>query len=351
MKHLSVGIVKSDFHGHHSTSWTSEWLDACHALTIPCELVDWRTVSAFARLSQHPVVLWHFSHYSSEEMKFARSILAALKAAGCTVFPDAEDSWHFDDKVAQAYLFRGLGVPTPKNYALHGMAAVESWIAEIGTFPVVAKLRSGSGASNVTLLQTVRELRKYSRRMFGHGLSSAPSLAFKAKSNLSSSHSYLDVIRRLRRAPEFLFSLRSARNRERERGYVYLQEFIPHVDHDLKVVVVGDQLSFIGRRVRKGDFRASGGGDLFYDRDLITPAIVETAFVAAELLGSDCTGFDMFCDPATSRPLILEVSYGFSHTALLSAGGHFDRQGIWHETPLNAPRAILLRMIQKAKAQ
>src|SRR5690606_37853021 len=94
VKPVSVAVVRSDFHDKHSTSWGNEWLLACSEGHIPHELVSWRASDAFERLIAHDVVLWHFSHYSADEMKFARPILAALSAAGCTVFPNKSDSDH-----------------------------------------------------------------------------------------------------------------------------------------------------------------------------------------------------------------------------------------------------------------
>lgn len=349
LKRPTVGIVKSDFHERHSTSWGYEWLRACRDLGIDHELVDWRSIDAIERLARHDIVLWHFSHYSADEMRFARPVLAALKAQKCAIFPDGGDSDHFDDKVAQAYLLKSLNLPTPSNYPLHSVGAVEDWIDGVGIFPVVAKLRTGSGSSNVVLLKSAEQLRRYSHRMFQKGFPSRPGAVFKIASNMRSVKSLNDVVSRAKRGPEFLFSWLSANRLPRESGYVYLQEFVPSVDHDLKIVVIGEQLSYIGRAVRTGDFRASGGGGLFYDRSLITRTLVETAFQAAAALKSDCTGLDMVIDPRDGRPLILEVSYGFSHTALIAAGEHCDRSGDWHPTPLNAPRAVLDRLLGKIR--
>jgi glutathione synthase/RimK-type ligase-like ATP-grasp enzyme len=351
MKKLSVAIVKSDFHGKHSTSWSNVWLDYCVEAGITHKLVDWRALNAFDEMARHDIVMWHYSNYSQDEMLFARNILLALKAAGCRVFPDTGDADHFDDKVAQAYLLRGLGIGTPCNYPLHSPVAVEQWNDEVGKFPVVAKLRTGSGASNVQLIHNVNELRNYSKRMFGKGVDGKPSTVFKIKSNVASARSVSELVARLRRAPEFFFSRRRASGRPRERGYVYLQEFVPGVDYDLKVVVVGDQLSYVARAVRKGDFRASGGGALFYDHALVDQVMIDAAFHAADALRSDCTGFDMIKDPRTGRPVILEVSYGFSHTAQLGANGHFDRRGSWHDTPLNPPRLLLHRLVNEVVKQ
>ena len=348
MSRATVAVVKSDFHSGHSTSWGHEWLAACSEQEIEHELVDWRAHNAFDRLINHKVILWHFSHYSAEEMKFARPILAALCSAGCVVFPGRSDSDHFDDKIAQAYLMRGLGIPSPSNYPLHSSEAVDHWIRSVAVFPVVAKLRGGSGSSNVALIQSAEELRVYAGRMFGAGQESYPSAVYKIKSTLASARTLTDFLKRVKRAPEFLFSLRSARKLEKERGYVYLQEFVAGLSHDLKIVVVGDKLSYICRAVRDGDFRASGGGGLFFDRSLVTKDIIDVAFAAADQIGSECTGFDMITDPRTAQPVILEMSYGFSHTALMQAGGHFDRSHVWHPDPLNAPRAVLERMLAKA---
>lgn len=347
MSLLSVAIVKSDFHEAHSTSWSHVWLNVCVERGVAHELLDWRVRGAFERMMKHDIVLWHFSHYSADEMRFARPMLAALKAAGCTVFPDNGDADHFDDKVAQAYLMMGLGIATPKNYMLHRLAAVEDWIQKIGTFPVVAKLRGGSGSSNVTLIRSSSSLRRYSARMFGRGFRNRPNALFKMRSNLVSARSMSDIVKRAKRAPEFIFSWRNASRLGYERGYVYLQEFIPDVNHDLKIVVIGDQLSYIGRSVRAGDFRASGGGSLFYDRRMVTKDVIDLAFAAADQLKTDCTGFDIVIDPRTNRPVILEVSYGFSHTALLQAQGFFDRSGTWHDIPLNAPEVLLLRLLAR----
>jgi glutathione synthase/RimK-type ligase-like ATP-grasp enzyme len=349
MNELSVAIVKSDFHGAHSTSWSHPWLDFCAMQGIAHDLIDWRARGAFDLMMRHDIVLWHFSHYSADEMKFARPMLAALKAAGRMVFPDSADAEHFDDKVAQAYLMKGLGIATPMNYMLHSRGAVEDWIREVGTFPVVAKLRGGSGSSNVKLIRSSGSLRRYSGRMFGRGFRNRPNALFKVRSNLASARSVTDIVKRIRRAPEFIFSWKSAGRLGYENGYVYLQEFIPGVDHDLKIVVVGDRLSYIGRSVRAGDFRASGGGSLFYDRSMMTKDVIDLAFAAADRMKSDCTGFDVVVDPRSNRPVILEVSYGFSHTALLQAQGYFDRSGRWHDSPLNAPAALLSRILAKAR--
>ncbi len=343
----TIAIVKSDFHDNHSSAWGQVWIDYCEEKGLKYELIDWREIQSFEKLACHDIVMWHFSHYSSEEMLFAPSILSALKQRGCRVFPDSNDSFHFDDKVSQAYLLQALEIDTPKNYPIHSLSAVDEWIDVVGTFPVVAKLRTGSGSNNVSLLSNKDELKKYALQMFNHGISSGPSIFFKLKSNLKSTKSIQEFRRRFERIPEFLFSRRKAKRLPKERGYVYLQEFIDGVDHDLKIAIVGNRLSFVARGTRPGEFRASGAGTLFYDRSLLDKAMIDAAFLAYDALGSDCTGLDMIKDPRTDKPVILEVSYGFSHQAQVGAGGYYDRNHVWHEKPFNPPRELLKKLVQE----
>jgi hypothetical protein len=263
MSEICVAIVKSDFHEKHSTSWSSVWIEYCKVNRINYSIIDWRHFDSFRELARNDIVLWHYSHYSFDEMLFAKSILIGLKASGCIVYPDVGDIHHFDDKVAQSYLFEGLSLSSPKNYRLHSKDAVQQWIQNVGTFPIVAKLRTGSGASNVILLNDSRQLLKYSKLIFEKGINSSPNVFFKIKSNIKSTTSFQVFLKRLKRVPEFFFSRKKSRNLNLEKGYVYLQEFIPNVNYDLKIVVVRDRLSYVGRSVRAGDFRASGGGLYF----------------------------------------------------------------------------------------
>ncbi|WNK20151.1 hypothetical protein P1P91_00170 [Halomonas piscis] len=131
---------------------------------------------------------------------------------------------------------------------------------------------------------------------------------------------------------------------------------IPHpttksLDYDIRVVVIGDKLGYWSRGIRKDDFRASGSGSVSYDKNLVSPALINTAFEAASALDTDCMGFDIIYDPKTHDPLIIEMSYGFPHATLLESGGYYDKEGTWHNSPLNAPVAILKRLLNKAEKQ
>lgn len=324
----------------HSTNWSLAWEEYCKENSLSYSIVNPFKVGVISELMNYDVILWHYSNYSFKDMLMAKNILFTLEDHGKKVFPSFKDAWHFDDKLAETYLLESINAPIPKSYYYYDSKSLEADINNL-SFPIIAKLRNGSGSHNVKMLKSKQELYSYSKKMFTSGISSAPSLLYKASSNIKSSKSIKTFINRAKRIPEFLRSLSNAKKFNIERGYVYLQEFIPNDGYDLKVVVVGNKLSFIGRNIREGEFRASGGGDLFYDRNRITKDVIDSAFKTSDALGFQCMGYDYVVNTQTQKGIIIEISYGFSHQALLSAGGYFDRNGEWHNEPLNVPEDVL----------
>ena len=57
-------------------------------------------------------------------------------------------------------------------------------------------------------------------------------------------------------------------------------------------------------------------------------------------------GYDYVIDNKNGEAKIIEISYGFSHIALLQSGGYFDRNGKWFDEPLNAPEEILKNLLK-----
>ena len=332
----------------HSTSWNNPWEEYLKENNISYDKVDLLGVDAIDTLKSYNILLWHFGNYVYQDMLEARSILYSAKMLGLKVFPDFNDAWHFDDKVAEMYALQAVGAPIPKSQIYYDLKNLKTAIADnkMG-FPIVAKLRTGSGSHNVKLIRNKYQLMCYAKRMLGRGYNPAPSLFYKTSSNIRSSHNKATFMSKLKRVPEFLRTLKGARQFPNEKGYVYLQEFIPSDGYDMKVVVVGDKLSGLYRPIRSHDFRASGGGEVLYNKEYFTENIIHSAFAAADALALKCVGFDYVVDKRTGEGKIVEMSYGFSHTAVMGMNGWFDRDCNWHNGALNAPKEILKNLLEK----
>ena len=343
---MKVAIHRKINEKLHSGSWTTDWEQFVLDNNIEYEFVDCFQSDIMEQLRNFDCLLWHFDQYNFTDMLAARSILYSAKSMGLSVFPDFNETWHFDDKVAEMYALQAINAPIPKSFVFYDLSSFDNWLKSKPTLPIVGKLRTGSGSHNVNLLKSEYQLKKYAKRMLSKGYNPAPNLVYKTSSNIRSSHDWEAFKKKFKRIPEFLRVLSGAKKFSKEHGYVYLQEFIPNEGYDMKVVVVGDKLSGFVRPVRSNDFRASGGGECFFDKKYFTEPIIKSAFQAADVLNTQCIGFDYVVDKNTGEGLIVEMSYGFSNPYVMSSNGYFDRNCNWHDEPLNAPVELLKNMMK-----
>lgn len=342
---MKIAIHQNHAIFNHSTMWDNEWIRYCKENSIDFEVVNCFENDILEKLQKFDILLWHFSNYSLQEMMYARTIINCASNLGLNVFPDFKTAWHFDDKVAETYLLKTINAPMPNSYMFYTYESAKDFLLSEPTFPIIAKLRSGSGSNNVTKLNNSKEGIMYAKKMFRKGIKASPSILFKTKSNLRSSKDWNAIKSRMRRIPDFMESIKKTRVFPREQGYVYFQDFIPNNGFDLKVVVVGEKLSFLSRNIRKGDFRASGGGSIEYSKELITQEVRRISFEISKKLGFQCMGYDFVIDNNTMEPKIIEISYGFSHKAQMDLGGYWDKDDNWHDEPLNAPVEIIKNLI------
>jgi hypothetical protein len=117
-----------------------------------------------------------------------------------------------------------------------------------------------------------------------------------------------------------------------ERDYVLFQRFVPENTHDIRVTIIGHRAFTFRRRVRPGDFRASGSGMIeYYAPGECDRVAVEAAFRVSERFGFQAMAYDFVVDRRTDARLILEMSYGYLPSAVFRCGGYFDRELSWHE--------------------
>lgn len=342
---MKIAIHQNKKIFNHSITWDNEWIKYCEVNNISFEIVDCFRSDIITKLCEFDCLVWEFQNYVLNDMLFARSILNVAKNMGLKIFPDFNTSWHYDDKIAEMYLLQSINAPIPKSWIFNTKNDCFQWIYKYAEFPVIAKLRCGAGSHNVKMIKSKTEARSYAKKMFNRGFVPSPSIVFKTISNLKSAKDWQTIVARMKRIPEFIQTLTRAKRFGREKDYCNFQEFVPNNGFDLKIVVIGNKLSFIARNIRKGDFRASGGGSIFYDKSLVPENVIRSAFETSDRLGFQCMGYDYVVDRNSNEGKIIEISYAFSHMALLGAGGYWSRDLVWHEEALNAPNEILFNLL------
>jgi len=318
---------------HNSfTGFTARWIDYCKVNSIPYKIVNCYKNDIISQLTDCSALLWQFYQGSYRDFIMARSVMNSVEHIGIKTFPDFNTAWHFDDKVAQKYLLEAIGAPFVPTWVFFDRDEAISWINTV-SFPKVLKLRGGAGSQNVVLVETRQKAKKFIQKAFGKGFSSYdPARSFKERMRRyrlgkSDLRDLLEGLVRFFILPEY------ARVRGRERGYIYFQEYIAGNDSDIRVVVIDNKAFAIKRMVRKNDFRASGSGNILYDKSLINDEIIRLSFNLARKLRSQCVAFDYVNDDG--RPMVVEISYGFSPEGYDRCPGYWDGQLIWHEGPFN----------------
>jgi len=310
------------------------WEKALKSSGLPYSHIDCYKFDIVNEMDKYSGILWHYGNYVNADLMEAQNILDIASSKGLAVFPNHYTAWHFDDKIAESYLLDSVGAPIPRYWVFYELEKVLDWLKNEAEYPLVAKLRRGSGSNNVKLLKDYNSAAKYAKHMLTKGYSPSQSLLYKSYSKVQSTRDLATLKKRIKRLPDFLTARRFGRGMPVEKGYCYFQEYIKNDGYDLKVVVVGDKCSYFARNVRKGSFKASGGGDFFYDKTRIPESIVQSAFDVAKKIDAQCIGFDYVVDSINGTGRIIEMCFGFDFEAISECGGYWDKELRWHDEPL-----------------
>lgn len=302
------------------------WIEYCRRNEIPHRVVNCYDNDIVKQVRDCGALLWHHSHSDPRDILVARQILFALEHAGLRVFPDFRTAWHFDDKVAQKYLFEALDIPRLRSFVFVGKSQALEWAATTD-YPKVFKLRHGASSSCVRMVRNERQARRLIRQAFGRGLR-----VYSPWDNLKE-RLYRwrlgadEAIELAKGVGRFFYPPRFSKVLGRQSGYVLFQDFAPDNDSDLRIVVVGDKAFGARRWVRPGDFRASGSQRISYEREHLDVEGVKAAFDMARKLGSSCLACD-FVAKADGSLAVVEISYGFMWKG--KGTGYFDTDLNWH---------------------
>lgn len=313
-------------------SFSDRWVDYCNEHHIPWKAVNCYSNDIIQQLYDCQALMWHFHQNDIKAALFAKSLILSIEAAGKKVFPDSNTAWHFDDKLAQKYLLEAIGAPLVPTWVFYNKVEALNWAGSI-EYPIVYKLRCGASSQNVKLIRTYKQARKIISVAFGRG-----HLVYDAKESLrerfrkyrmgkTNAKNVLKGLVRIVYPPEY------ARVHSREKGYVYFQKFVPYNDYDIRVIVIGNKAFAIKRMVREGDFRASGSGNILYDKSLFNEETIELSFRLAEKLKTQCVAFDYIFE--NGKPMVTEISYGFSPEGYDPCPGYWDKGLNWYEGKFN----------------
>lgn len=324
MKPIAIHNSNAEFH--------NRWISYCQEKQIPYTIVNCLDNDIVQGLLRCGALMWHHFHNSPQDIIAAKRLLFALEQAGISVFPDFNTSWHFDDKIGQKYLLESINAPIVPTYVFYNKKEALAWV-ETTIFPKVWKLSRGAGSQHVKLVQTRKEAVSIVRRAFTKGFStynSASNLSERWRKYKIGQTSFKDVVKGVIR---IIYKPAFTRNGNREKGYVYFQDFVANNDSDIRIIVIGRRAFGIKRYVRMNDFRASGSGKFSHKREDVDERCIQISFQISKKLQTQCLAFDYIFH--NGIPLIVELSYGFSPHGYEDCPGYWDDKLNFHEEKFN----------------
>ncbi len=334
---IAIHNSKAGFH--------PRWAEYCQKNSIPYKIVDCYANDLIEQLEGCDGLMWHYSQGKSEDILIAKEILFALEHTGFKVFPDFKTAWHFDDKVAQKYLLERIDAPMIPSFVFFEKRKALQWIDQT-TFPKVFKLRGGAGSANVKLVRDKVAAKKLVGQAFGRGFKQYDSLynlkdrLYKFRQGKTDFFDLLKGIVRIGMEPEF------SKTKGWERGYIYFQDFMPNNDCDIRIIIVDNKAFALKRMVRKGDFRASGSGEFYFDKELFDERCIKIAFKMNKKIQSQSLVLDFIFDEK-NQPLLVELSYGFTKEPYYECPGYWDSKLVWHEGKFNSQAWMVDALIKE----
>lgn len=309
---MKIAIAKTELDNQ-----TSCWTTYCKDHSVDYIIVDPYDTDVVSKVKDCEIFMWHHSQTNYKDLLFANQLLFAMQQAGKIVYPDFNSNWHFDDKVGQKYLLEAMDAPLVKSYVFYDKAEALSWAKET-TYPKVFKLRCGAASTNVKLVHSFEECKKYINKAFGKGyppFDASSGYKLRKKSVLS----YLY---------NTFFPPQNYKYIKDEKGYVYFQDFMAGNTYDTRVIVIDGKYACAEKRFnRKGDFRASGSGSFSYED--IDANVVKVAFEVAKTLRMQSVAFDFVYDE-NKNPKIVEICFGFGVKGIKHSPGYFTDDLEWH---------------------
>lgn len=217
--------------------------------------LEYHQAARIAHTIRNSIVFYSFSQIGNIR-SYLKDLIQILSLNGNLILPSSELLLCHENKGYQELYKQRLGITDPRGLYLSSLEALEQYQLN---YPLVLKTVEGSNANGVHLVQSEAELRKRVSQMEGR-LSLLDRIDLfrrkylRAKRSIPGWENYRPDTDRIQYERHISPNLRFV-----------LQEFIPGLDCDYRVIVLWDKFYVSRRLTRKGDWRASGTKLFTYD--------------------------------------------------------------------------------------
>lgn len=317
---------------NYSNSYSKKWIEYIdRAEGYKAFPVNMKSVDIMEIIKDCCGVMWHYRHTPIDKQVAPQILSTIEECLHIPVWPNRKTRWHFDEKVAQHYLFSVSNVPHIKSWVFWEKEEAERFINSTDDYPLVFKLSVGAGSANVIKIDGKVDAKIYVDRMFDKGIFPYTENEYRLNS-MEGAPNFPEFSKRMKYGFKYIhrgICVPLPWYYQIQKDYVYFQKFIPNNGNDIRITVIGNRAFGFIRYNRPNDFRASGSGKLVTDPSNIPLEAVKIAHDMSERNGFQSMAYDFLMD--NQQPLLNEMSYCYVNHAVHECPGYWDRNLEWHE--------------------
>ena len=204
------------------------------------EVEEMKISSFISNLKKNEDINGVYFYYTSSQYQnyksFIRDILIQITLRGGVLLPEYRHFSAHENKNFQELEKKRLGIPSPYGIPIGTYEEGVEILNKI-SYPVVIKKSTGFASRNVRIASNLPKAKKILLKMLDNNF----------KFDIDSLY-------------YFYRRVKSKAHYPKRFGKVVIQEYIPDLTYDWKILVLGNTCFYLKRYVRKNDFRASGSG-------------------------------------------------------------------------------------------
>lgn len=285
------------------------------------EIIDFSIIANnYSQIPQN-AILFYTASYSENYQQYIKDVILDLSISrpDVVLLPNLDQLFSFENKGYQELVKRRLNIENVKGKYYGDLDAYVKDDQKTTT-PFVFKTPKGAMSSGVKLIKSTEQLlaldNQYKKMSFVEKLKYIK--RERAKTNTSNS----DV---LNMKPNSKYSSVNFKEFFSKRNPFIVQNFVPNLECDYKVLVFGAKYYVLKREIRENDFRASGSGKFKW----VTPPteILDYAYEIQCQLHTPIISLDLGIDSSKTVHLFEFQGIGFGPLTLIKSTSYFTKTG------------------------
>jgi len=218
---------------------------------------------------RYDVIIWH-PQSTPDFLAEAKSKIYFLeRCLKKKCFPSFDELWSYEDKVQAYYLYEFFRLPVVPTFISYSLKEALKF-ANDTEYPIISKIATGSASCGVLKINNRKEAVRYINTVFSK------------------------------------WGRKTYELSQRQVNYVYFQKFIDDSKFDLRIIIAGNRLFGYYRYPNKGDFRASGAGNV--KKGVLPEDAMRLALRTKEAFNAVSLAVDMLYSEKEKKYLIIETS-------------------------------------------